>query len=79
MTRLRWRAIARALGVPRSKIRKHAAAMNSGRRRNLFAPGVCVWTLFGLRCWATDFVAPEPKTIYPCLSLGPDGLRIEER
>ena len=78
MARLRWRAIARALGVPRSERRLHARILRRGQRRhgNWFALGNR-WTLDSLREWAHDF-ATEPELTYPYLSLGPDGLRIEE-
>ena len=78
MTRLRWRAIARALEVPRSERALHARRLRSGHRRhgNWFALGNR-WTLDGLREWAADFEPDEPQTV--TISLGPDGLRIEER
>lgn len=78
MTRLRWRAIARALGVPRSELALHTRILRSGHKRhgNWFTLGNR-WTLYGLREWAADF-EPEPKPTYLYLSLGPDGLRIEE-
>lgn len=34
------------------------------------------WTLSLLREWAAEFATDEPTTV--TLSLGPDGLRIEE-
>lgn len=77
MARLRWRAIARALGVPRSELALHARILRRGQRShgNWFALGNR-WTLPGLRDWAAGYAPDEP--VYVTLSLGPDGLRIEE-
>jgi len=76
MTSLRWRAIARALGVPRSELALHARLLRSGHRRhgNWFTLG-SRWTLDGLREWSASYDPPQTVT----LSLGPDWLRIEER
>ena len=77
MTRLRWRAIAIALGVPRSERRLHARLARGGHKRwgNRMSKRDR-WTLPLLREWAAEFETDEPTTV--TLSLGPDGLRIEE-
>ncbi len=78
MTRLRWRAIARALGVPRSELALHARlSRRDHRRHGNWYSILNRWTLPLLREWAADF-EPEPEPTYLYLSLGPDGLRIEE-
>ena len=61
MARLRWRAIARALGVPRSELALHARLLRSGHRRhgNWFTLGNR-WTLDGLREWAEVLEPPCP-------------------
>lgn len=76
MTRLRWRAIARALGVPRSWIALQAAVDRHRHKTfgNYRRPRD---TLEALREWAEGFEPDEPQTV--TISLGPDGLRIEER
>lgn len=77
-SRLRWRAIAIALGVPRSERKLHARlARRQHKRWGNWSSTVHRFTLDGLREWAADF-EPEPKPTYLYLSLGIDGLRIEE-
>lgn len=76
MASLRWRAIAIALGVPRSEVVRQAAV--DRHRHKMFGnyrhPRD---TMEALREWAADFEPDDPQTV--TLSLGPDGLRIEER
>lgn len=80
MARLRWRAIARALGVPRNVIamESHIARRCHRNSGNIMAK-IGRWTLPMLRDWASEWSVSydPPQTV--TLSLGPDGLRIEER
>ena len=73
MSRLRWRAIARCLGVPRRRIRQEARVYVQHQGHHDVEPAP--WTLPVLREWCEWTLHPPH---YIALSLGPDGLRIED-
>ncbi len=54
-SRLRWRAIARALGVPRRWIRRDARMARVLHRRHGNDPEQVRWTEALLRDWASDW------------------------
>lgn len=55
MTRLRWRAVARALGVPRRWILRESRVARMLHRRRGNDPERVPWTETLLRDWASDW------------------------